>query len=961
MHPPEPRWKNRKRPRTTRLAPTKSTTTATTTTTSWIGGIVFSIGILFGDSAVNAFVLETGGSPANLLKTTTTTISTNGVRHHRRIVVVHGSSSSSSLVAEISTLDKTAAWKENQDHNTPTTSRSIDNVPPWLSTHSVFATSTITSEDTDEETDKERHRHHHRLIQEEWELLQMELEEEHGWNDEDIQTTMEALSIASTTGGENTNWMLGCFQFLRTLLTFPELSTPPVVLASILHYFECVLARQSGIYEAVRERLLLLPGRTSSSFSSSSSMTTLALPFSYPTVIDTDLVQDTTSKTQVIVATTPVDRRKQKRVQRRKHRRKLKQQLYLRPGHEFLDDMAGTALTHDDDDDDSTAAPFSEEVLQLARAASQIKRAEIISEVILSASPSSGKRRLGGTGREYDELQNLLVSVGGEDWRALAIRCIASLYRLQEATTTTTIDGNVDDPSTQSRQQQRRRRQPELIATARSAMQVYAPLAERMGLHVLKTQLENKAFYHLYPRQYKAAITLFEHQGDSMKSVEQYLQQQIWYLLHQDPNLKQVDWQVTARVKGPFSLWKKLLRKSIPGTMYWMLHPRDDGVTTASIRTDGSSRSPSSSKGETPPTSDVMQSMLQIRDGVALRIIVQSRPIHGGESDSDRRNRDRLACYYVHQLIRSVFPESHPGHVKDYIANPKPNGYQSLHHTSTLRMNQSEIPFEIQVRSQDMHRVAEFGIAAHWEYKQVKAKQSTIVDDRTSSSATTKRVSGTTTDLTQTVTSSSALTTIRSYSPSTVTVLDHDETPSPTSSIPSAFANPVPINTGSSTPYLQALELARQSLVESSVFVFVAGTTTTSNGMEHGQLVSVKKGERVVDLWNQIFVQTTKERLPSQRQRRPSHKNSPSKLPTTYRNNDNKNIPVTVWRNGRLAEMNETIQNGDVLLFQQQEGRESLMRPPLSSSSLIVMEKEAKALTRPSGTSFSTSSFTRQS
>lgn len=695
--------------------------------------------------------------------------------HRRNFVPVLYQASSSSFVAEISTVTT------GTGDAAPTLT-----LPPWLASSFEYS--------LDEIRLKQK-------LHNEWEFLYMELEDQ-GWNEAEIEGTLDAITA---TCSNNKEWMLGCLEFLQTLLQLPELATPIVVRASIVHYFECVIARQNGIYTTVRQRLL--PDRALNLARSA-----------HPTVIDMDLVQDsTTSKTQLLAASNPSDKRKLKRVQRRNYRRNLKQQLLL------SDDCQTTSSVTEPTD---ATSPFSEEVLELAQIASQIKRAEIVSEVVLARNRPP----------DHDKLQNLLVSVGGEDWRALAIRCIASLYRLQAS-----------DPF---------QRLPDSIAAARSAMHVYAPLAQRMGLHGLKTRLENKAFYYLYPRQYKAAVAIFEHQGDSMKAVEQYLQQQIWHLLQQDPNLKQVEWQVTARVKEPYSLWKKLLRKSMPRTMHWMLHQGGD------INTSSSSTSSRENGGE------LVQSMLRIRDGVALRIIVKSLPIPG-ESDNDRQTRDQVTCYYVHQLVRSVFPESNSGHVKDYIANPKPNGYQSLHHTSSLRMNQLEIPFEIQVRSQDMHRVAEFGVAAHWEYK--RAPSPTRV----------------------TLSQSSAITATQRNDPQEGQTTGSATVVNPTS------ANP------STTPYLQALEVARQSLVQSSVFVFLAGTS-----MEHGQLVSVHKGERIMDIWRSHVVLTAND-----------HSNS--------------NDMPTVWRNGRLAELQERVQNGDVLLFQQQKEKALLPRKKVLKTATV--------------------------
>lgn len=76
-----------------------------------------------------------------------------------------------------------------------------------------------------------------------------------------------------------------------------------------------------------------------------------------------------------------------------------------------------------------------------------------------------------------------------------------------------------------------------------------------------------------------------------------------------------------------------------------------------------------------------------------------------------------MLCYYALQIISDVWPASAQNEVKDYIKNPKPNGYQSLHYTASFMITGDEWPFEVQVRSEEMHRTAEFGVAAHWDYK----------------------------------------------------------------------------------------------------------------------------------------------------------------------------------------------------------------------------------------------------
>lgn len=712
----------------------------------WMGAFLFSTAAI--SSVVTSFEFRASS---------TWTTAFNKHRARTALFQVR-TSSSGSLVAEASTADSTL--------ESPGLA-----LPPWLS--DSFAESL-------DRTEKEQR------LQDEWEFLQMELEDQ-GWSKENIEKVMEAILVACSSSPDRDEWTLGCLEFLQTLLEFREVATPAVVLASILHYVECVMARQNGVYDSVRAKLLSPVDGATTGSQASSRTGALLLPSSSK-LVDIDMAAPDSKARQLAVASSPVDKRKQKRIERRKYRRNQKQQL-LSNEQQFMD----LDLARKGDVDDSS--PFSGEVLELAQAASQIKRAEIVSDVVLAR-----KRR-----QDHDQVQNLLVSVSGQDWRALAIRCVASLYRLQ---------ANRADPT---------KRMPETIATARSAMQVYAPLAQRMGLHVLKTRLENKAFYQLYPRQYKTAVTLFERQGDAMKAVQQYLQQQIWHLLQQDSNLKQVAWKVNARVKEPYSFWKKLQSKQR------MLHP------TSPSKNDNAR--------------EIIKSMLRVRDAVALRIIVESPPVEG-ESDDEHQTRDKLLCYYVHQLIRSVFPESDASSVKDYIANPKPNGYQSLHHTSSLKMDQLEIPFEIQVRSQDMHRIAEFGIAAHWDYK--RAPKASISLSTSASTPSGQEWS------------SSAKSLQESNNGSRL-IKSEKSSPSETSQ------------------YLQALEAARQSLVQSSAFVFVAGTS-----MEHGQLVSVEKGERILDIWNNVLSEIITD------------------MPTA-------------WRNGRLAGLNEIVQNGDVLMFQQED------------------------------------------
>lgn len=135
------------------------------------------------------------------------------------------------------------------------------------------------------------------------------------------------------------------------------------------------------------------------------------------------------------------------------------------------------------------------------------------------------------------------------------------------------------------------------------------------------------------------------------------------------------NFKVTARVKESYSTWKKMLRCGF------------DHIT-------------------------------QVPDALALRIVLDAKKEHPDESDAVTRARERALCYYAQQLCQTVWrPYEGDPRFKDYIANPKENGYQSLHYTAGTKWNNEDWRMEIQVRTGEMHKVAEFGVASHWNYK----------------------------------------------------------------------------------------------------------------------------------------------------------------------------------------------------------------------------------------------------
>ena len=185
---------------------------------------------------------------------------------------------------------------------------------------------------------------------------------------------------------------------------------------------------------------------------------------------------------------------------------------------------------------------------------------------------------------------------------------------------------------------------------ARETLEIYAPIAHRLGIGRIKAELEEHCLRHLDPEGYEALIQ----QLDQKRRVAQEFMDGIRARLAAAMARQGISVEVHGRVKSAAGIYQKMKRQKI-------------GVD-------------------------------QVYDYLAFRLIVP------GIKD----------CYgalgIIHSLWRPV-----PGRFRDFIAMPKPNGYQSLH---TSVMSEKGHPFEIQIRTADMHRIAEEGIAAHWSYKE---------------------------------------------------------------------------------------------------------------------------------------------------------------------------------------------------------------------------------------------------
>jgi len=305
--------------------------------------------------------------------------------------------------------------------------------------------------------------------------------------------------------------------------------------------------------------------------------------------------------------------------------------------------------SNDDDDVNDFELPEGSLARQVTKNAAHLKKTERIASSMIGGGTSS-----------HEHLRNLLLAET-TNWRALVIRCAARLYQLKQLL----CNKHTDSTTTSSSAEQNR-------LLAKEAMDIYAPLASRLGMHRLKNQIEDAAFQILYKKQYAKVMSLY-HRWE-MEPIMQRIQSKVETILKEDASLHEYasSIKVTSRVKEPLSLWKKMKRSKT-------------------------------------------QHVHEVPDAIALRVIVDAKPQLERENIELTRARERALCYYVQNvLIQEYLPpaSAHPTK-KDYIAHPKKNGYQSLHHTADAE------PYlvEVQVRSGEMHRVAEYGIAAHWDYK----------------------------------------------------------------------------------------------------------------------------------------------------------------------------------------------------------------------------------------------------
>ena len=184
---------------------------------------------------------------------------------------------------------------------------------------------------------------------------------------------------------------------------------------------------------------------------------------------------------------------------------------------------------------------------------------------------------------------------------------------------------------------------------AQETLEIYAPIAHRLGIRAFKEGLEDLAISYLDPVAYKEIATTLESQVESRQAFLDDIKKQISdRVLGEVPNA-----HISGRIKSVHGIYRKTYMQG--------------------------------------------RTIDEIYDIYAVRIIVDSV----------------FECYYCLGIIHDMFNPL-PGRFKDYISTPKPNMYQSLH---TTVIGKDGIPFEVQIRTWEMHHTAEYGIAAHWKYK----------------------------------------------------------------------------------------------------------------------------------------------------------------------------------------------------------------------------------------------------
>ena len=277
-----------------------------------------------------------------------------------------------------------------------------------------------------------------------------------------------------------------------------------------------------------------------------------------------------------------------------------------------------TALLHDTVEDtgatvEEIGSLFGEETARLVDGVTKLGRLELQSD----------------QARQAENLRKFLLALS-EDIRVLLVKLADRLHNMR------TLHHVPDE----------KKRQRIAVET----MEIYAPLAERIGLQAFRAELQDLAFKELNPDGFQTMETRLKALRDQAGGMVERVTESLTATLRKE----RLRATVAGREKRPYSIWEKMQRKKL--------------------------------------------AFEQLTDIVGFRVVTDS------EED----------CYRALGIVHRNYPMV-PGRFKDYISTPKPNGYRSLH-TSVIGPEQRRI--EIQIRTRDMHEEAEYGVAAHWLFKQ---------------------------------------------------------------------------------------------------------------------------------------------------------------------------------------------------------------------------------------------------